>query len=122
MNKHCCENQGRNDSGYGIAIDDCSEDEEGQFWCGNGEYSTQVEYCPFCGQKAPTPCPTCIVCKTVFTDDDDKMVFRNHHKLQFPDDQFITIKNVCPKCRQEAEPICKSYREWQSWLNLKAFH
>lgn len=25
----------------------------GQFWVSNGEYGTQVNYCPKCGAKAP---------------------------------------------------------------------
>lgn len=38
---------------YGNAIDDCHEDDEGRFWAGNGEYGSQVNYCPVCGMKAP---------------------------------------------------------------------
>jgi len=39
------------DVGYGQAIDVCWE-EEGELWASNGEYSTQVNFCPFCGYKA----------------------------------------------------------------------
>ena len=37
----------------GIAIDLCYEDEAGQLWVENGEYGNRVNYCPFCGYKAP---------------------------------------------------------------------
>jgi len=37
---------------WGQAILNCRE-EDGQFWVENGEYSSQVNYCPFCGAKAP---------------------------------------------------------------------
>jgi len=41
------------------AIDYCSEygSESGFFQVGNGEYSSYVNFCPFCGQKAPHPIP-----------------------------------------------------------------
>ncbi len=38
---------------YGAAVDACWECEEGHFWVGNGEYQNQVDFCPFCGTKAP---------------------------------------------------------------------
>jgi len=38
---------------YGGAITRCWEDEEGQFWVDNGEYCSQVNYCPYTGTKAP---------------------------------------------------------------------
>jgi hypothetical protein len=37
---------------YGEAISECYE-EDGIFWVGNREYETAVNYCPFCGMKAP---------------------------------------------------------------------
>jgi len=39
----------------GPAIEECDEREDGSFWVGNSEYGSQVNYCPFCGAKAPTP-------------------------------------------------------------------
>ncbi|KKM86038.1 hypothetical protein LCGC14_1283020 [marine sediment metagenome] len=39
---------------YGPAIDVCIEEENGKYWVDNDEYSSQVNYCPFCGSKAPT--------------------------------------------------------------------
>lgn len=36
---------------YGPAITDVWEDEKG-LWAINGEYSSQVNYCPVCGYKA----------------------------------------------------------------------
>jgi hypothetical protein len=38
---------------YGTAIDHCVE-RDGQFWVGNGEYGSRVNYCPYCGAKAPS--------------------------------------------------------------------
>lgn len=42
-------------TGHGIAIDECSEDTWGRLWVSNGEYGSQVFFCPVCGMKAPTP-------------------------------------------------------------------
>lgn len=41
-------------AGYGGAINECDEDPCGHFWVSNGEYSSQVAYCPSCGAKVPT--------------------------------------------------------------------
>lgn len=38
---------------YGPAIEHCLERDDGTFWAGNGEYDSQVAYCPFCGARAP---------------------------------------------------------------------
>ena len=37
---------------YGIAMDICYE-KDGTYWVSNGEYASQVNYCPVCGAKAP---------------------------------------------------------------------
>jgi hypothetical protein len=42
-----------NIDGYGEAITSCYENEKGEFWAGNDEYGSRVNYCPFCGMKAP---------------------------------------------------------------------
>ena len=43
-------------SAYGPAVDVCIEDAEGHLWVTtNGEYASQVDFCPVCGCKAPTP-------------------------------------------------------------------
>lgn len=42
-----------NSSGYGLAVDYCQENEHGELWVGNGEYASRVNFCPFCGYKAP---------------------------------------------------------------------
>jgi len=39
-------------AGFGAAITACHEDEDGALWCGNDEYGTRVNFCPFCGYKA----------------------------------------------------------------------
>lgn len=36
---------------YGVAADYC-EEADGKLWIGNGEYRSQVNYCPYCGFKA----------------------------------------------------------------------
>lgn len=44
----------------GTAVKYCVEYEgiEEVFWAGNGEYETQVNFCPFCGTKAPVQIPS----------------------------------------------------------------
>jgi hypothetical protein len=37
---------------HGHAVEYCLESIEGELWVDNGEYSTRVNYCPFCGYKA----------------------------------------------------------------------
>jgi hypothetical protein len=37
---------------YGEAINFCVEYDDGDLWAGNGEYSSQVAYCPYCGFPA----------------------------------------------------------------------
>ena len=55
--KHNCdyEYKGIPTEAYGMAADLCTEDDNGKFWISNGEYCNQVNYCPFCGVKAPVP-------------------------------------------------------------------
>lgn len=43
-----------NIAGYGEAVTTCTEGEAGEFWVGNGEYGSRVNFCPFCGEKAPS--------------------------------------------------------------------
>lgn len=38
----------------GRAIDCVFQDAQGRWWATNAEYFTQVNYCPFCGDAAPT--------------------------------------------------------------------
>ncbi len=40
---------------YGQNVLWCIEEADGKFWVGDGEGETQVNFCPYCGQKAPTP-------------------------------------------------------------------
>lgn len=51
--KHECE-EFLPSRGYGDGITSCSSNEKGELWADNGEYGTQVRYCPFCGFKAET--------------------------------------------------------------------
>lgn len=37
---------------YGPAITECFEDKDGTLWVDNGEYATQVNFCPMCGKEA----------------------------------------------------------------------
>ena len=50
--KHKCE-MSTPDAAYGPAIDTCYQNDDSSFWVSNGEYSSQVNYCPYCGAKAP---------------------------------------------------------------------
>jgi hypothetical protein len=38
--------------GWGTAIEKCWENEKGKLYAGNGEYGSQVNFCPICGYKA----------------------------------------------------------------------
>ncbi len=49
--KHNCEGHSPHD-GYGPAIDHCIKNKKGELWSGNGEYGSQVNYCPYCGYEA----------------------------------------------------------------------
>ena len=53
--KHECNKWRTVCAAYGHAVLWCAEDDDGHFWAENGEYSNQVNFCPFCGEKAPTP-------------------------------------------------------------------
>ena len=50
--KHKCD-LGLPHGAFGSAVKECVEDDEGRLWAGNGEYESQVDYCPYCGFKAP---------------------------------------------------------------------
>lgn len=39
--------------GYGPAMDCIEENELGEFWISNDEYSSRVNFCPICGVAAP---------------------------------------------------------------------
>lgn len=52
MDNHKCKRPNKaKESTYGQAIEHVFE-ENGEFYAGNGEYYTQVNYCPFCSKKA----------------------------------------------------------------------
>ena len=56
-NGHSCAGTTAN-AECGPAITYCYEEGgkyEGCFWVGNGEYESQVNFCPFCGEKAGKP-------------------------------------------------------------------
>lgn len=40
---------------HGAAIVTCGETHEGKLFVDNGEYSSQVSFCPYCGYKAKVP-------------------------------------------------------------------
>lgn len=37
---------------YGAALTGCFENKKGELWAGNGEYGSQVNFCPQCGYEA----------------------------------------------------------------------
>lgn len=47
---HFCQANTRHRA-YGPALSYCYQDEEGM-WAGNGEYESQVNFCPYCGQSS----------------------------------------------------------------------
>ena len=49
--KHECEGE-LPGACYGEAIQHCYENEAGELWVSNDEYSSQVNFCPYCGFKA----------------------------------------------------------------------
>lgn len=53
-NKHNCSGEFEIKEN-GPAFDICLEDSIGRFWVTNYEYANQVNFCPYCGEKAPTP-------------------------------------------------------------------
>lgn len=58
--RHMCENKRIFEHRrYGIAIGRCIEDPEGRLWCHNDEYESRVNFCPFCGYKAPQQVEVC---------------------------------------------------------------
>ncbi len=48
---HYCEMTG-GWNGYGHAIDYCFQDQDGYLFVENGEYGSQVNFCPICGYEA----------------------------------------------------------------------
>jgi len=56
MSLHSCTEDDYNrqfESGrYGEAVRYCEEQADGKLWVSNGEYDSQVNYCPFCGYAA----------------------------------------------------------------------
>ena len=42
-------------SGWGDAVGACYEKKDGTLWVDNGEYGSQVNFCPYCGYKAKVP-------------------------------------------------------------------
>lgn len=54
-NRHNCSLKNFSWGEAGPAIVSCKEDESGELWVSNGEYATQVDFCPGCGFKAKTP-------------------------------------------------------------------
>lgn len=46
----------KNDA-YGSAINTCWEEQNGEMWVSNGEYSSQINFCPITGRKATIQIP-----------------------------------------------------------------
>jgi len=49
---HDCKLNGGLYGQHGAAVEFCFESEDGMLIVDNGEYSSQVNYCPVCGYKA----------------------------------------------------------------------
>lgn len=53
MNKHHCKAPEKMKTDmHGGAIYNCMEDEDGTLWVDNGEYCSEVIFCPYCGFKS----------------------------------------------------------------------
>lgn len=51
----CPASLGRGHDGWGEAIADIYHDEQSDLWmAGNGEYGTEISFCPFCGERLLT--------------------------------------------------------------------
>ena len=48
----CAQPQTAKHGKWGPGIDECYE-KDGEYWIDNGEYSSQVNFCPVCGTRAP---------------------------------------------------------------------
>ena len=46
-----------NQEAHGPAVTFCAENQSGYFWACNNEYASRVNFCPFCGAKAPAQVP-----------------------------------------------------------------
>lgn len=57
------------DGAYGQAVDTVYMNEEGEMWVTNGEYATQVNFCPFTGTEA--------IKKMKLVNDSDYKVYEN---------------------------------------------
>lgn len=52
-NKHYCHAPKEAKSyQYGVAVLECWQEEDGTLTVDNGEYASQVNYCPYCGYEA----------------------------------------------------------------------
>ena len=52
-NKHKCSlPDGAKYLNCGPALDNCEEDDDGELYIDNGEYASQVNFCPICGYEA----------------------------------------------------------------------
>jgi hypothetical protein len=45
---------------HGAAVDECFEDEKDYLFVSNGEYGSQVNFCPMCGYKAKKGIEECL--------------------------------------------------------------
>ena len=57
--RHRCVRRDNPFDACGPSVNKCVEDERGEFWIGNDEYASQVNFCPFCGARSLTPTPPC---------------------------------------------------------------
>lgn len=48
---HFCKSSVTKYAAYGVAVENCTQDDYGRLWIGNGEYESMVQFCPFCGFK-----------------------------------------------------------------------
>lgn len=56
--RHFCEGD-LPEGGWGVAMYECKEDDQGRLWISNGEYASAVNFCPYCGYKAEAQVHEC---------------------------------------------------------------
>ncbi len=88
---HGCKGQ-LPDALCGKAINYCIDKKDGEFWAGNKEYESRVNYCPYCGEKAPkqTRIAKFSVDDVVFLKKDNQLIEVRISSLYFNKDQTIS--------------------------------
>ena len=55
--RHRCEGDLPVGGWWRQGVSQCQENDKGEFWVSNGECGSQVNFCPYCGARAPHQVP-----------------------------------------------------------------